>query len=266
MLTIGEFSVITKLPVKTLRFYHEQGLLIPDYIDEESSYRYYRNASVDRAEAITFLRELDFSINDIADILKNYSEDIDICSLLAKQKECISAKAAKYNEAVDRIELFLKTTKEYNMNEANRTILEKQIDDIIFAGYRFKGKYQEVGRAFKAVGKAAGRFISGPAMSFCYDSEYMEDNADIEAGFPLLKKVTLKGIDTHVLKGGKAVTITHYGPYETLGNSYTELFSYINEKKYSTIIPCREIYIKGPGMIFRGNPDKYVTELQVMVV
>ena len=26
--------------------------------------------------------------------------------------------------------------------------------------------------------------------------------------------------------------------------------------------PIREIYIKGPGMIFRGNPKKYITEIQ----
>ena len=26
--------------------------------------------------------------------------------------------------------------------------------------------------------------------------------------------------------------------------------------------PIREIYIKGPWMIFRGNPKKYITEIQ----
>ena len=26
--------------------------------------------------------------------------------------------------------------------------------------------------------------------------------------------------------------------------------------------PIREIYIKGLGMIFRGNPKKYITEIQ----
>ena len=29
--------------------------------------------------------------------------------------------------------------------------------------------------------------------------------------------------------------------------------------------PCRGIYIKGPGMIFRWNPRKYVTEVQIPV-
>ncbi len=265
MLTIGEFSVITRLSVKTLRFYHEEGLLVPDYIDEDSSYRYYRESSVQRAAAIAFLRELDFSINEIMGIMKVYNEDSDLVSVLARQRECISTKIAKYNEALDKIELFMKTTREYNMNEGNRAVLEKYIDDMIFAGYRFKGRYQDVGQAFKTVARGAGRYISGPAMSFCYDMEYKENDADIEGGYPVSRKINVKGIDVRVLKGGKAVTVTHYGAYETLGNSYTELFSYINEKRYRSLAPCREIYHKGPGMIFKGNPDKYITELQVMI-
>jgi DNA-binding transcriptional MerR regulator len=52
MFTIGEFSIITKLSVKTLRYYHEQGLLEPDYVDQETSYRYYRESSIDKARPL----------------------------------------------------------------------------------------------------------------------------------------------------------------------------------------------------------------------
>ena len=37
------------------------------------------------------------------------------------------------------------------------------------------------------------------------------------------------------------------------------------EHDYGVILPSREIYLKGPGMIFRGNPKKYVTEIQLLV-
>jgi DNA-binding transcriptional MerR regulator len=39
--SIGEFSTIKGLPVKTLRFCHEQGLFVPSCIDEETGYRHY---------------------------------------------------------------------------------------------------------------------------------------------------------------------------------------------------------------------------------
>ena len=45
--SIGEFSKITGLTIKTLRFYHEQGLLTPTTVDEETGYRYYAEAKIE---------------------------------------------------------------------------------------------------------------------------------------------------------------------------------------------------------------------------
>jgi effector-binding domain-containing protein len=73
------------------------------------------------------------------------------------------------------------------------------------------------------------------------------------------------GISVRELKGGKCVSIIHKGPYDKLGDSYKKIFSYINEKNYKTEIPSREVYIKGPGMIFKGNPNNYLTEIQVFI-
>ena len=32
-----------------------------------------------------------------------------------------------------------------------------------------------------------------------------------------------------------------------------------------TQLPSREVYLKGPGMILRGNPKNYLTEIQIPV-
>ena len=50
-----------------------------------------------------------------------------------------------------------------------------------------------------------------------------------------------------------------------LRNSYKKVFGYINQKGYKTTIPTREVYQKGPGMIFKGNPQNYLTEIQVLI-
>ncbi len=41
MLSIGEFSKISHLTMKTLRYYDEIGLLKPAFIDPKNGYRYY---------------------------------------------------------------------------------------------------------------------------------------------------------------------------------------------------------------------------------
>ncbi|HVA45577.1 MAG TPA: MerR family DNA-binding transcriptional regulator [Pirellulales bacterium] len=38
MFSIGELSKLTQLPVKTLRYYHEEGLLIPAFVDPDTGY------------------------------------------------------------------------------------------------------------------------------------------------------------------------------------------------------------------------------------
>lgn len=69
----------------------------------------------------------------------------------------------------------------------------------------------------------------------------------------------------HTLPGGRCVSIIHEGPYDQLSHSYARLFGYLQEKDYSLQLPIREIYLKGPGMIFKGNPSHCLTEIQVMI-
>lgn len=41
MFKIGDFSMLSKVPVKTLRYYDQIDLLKPKQIDQDSGYRYY---------------------------------------------------------------------------------------------------------------------------------------------------------------------------------------------------------------------------------
>lgn len=266
MFQIGEFSIIARLSIKTLRHYHDEGILVPDYVDEESGYRYYRESSVERARVIGVLRGLEFSISEIREMLTNYSEDEEVVVFLERQRGGLMEKARQYRDMGREIEAMIESIRRNEMkHEQVNDILEKRLDDMIFAGHRFKGKYAGVGKAFGIVGRRAGRHIAGSAMSLYYDGEFRETDADIEAGFPVSKTVAGEGISCRVLPGCRAVTLVHRGPYENLGEGYAKIFAYLEEKKLRAVLPTREVYIKGPGMIFRGNPQKYVTEIQVPV-
>ncbi|MCP4136250.1 MAG: MerR family transcriptional regulator [bacterium] len=267
MFSIGEFSLISRLSVKTLRYYHEEGILLPDYIDEDSGYRYYKNSSVDKAQTISMLREMEFSISDIKDIFLNYSEDVEISAYLATQKERIKKKIEKYKKIDSTINTLVEGIRRNDTNEDKYTteIIEKDLDDIIFCGCRFKGIYSDVSTAFKKTGKEAGRFITGKPFTLYYDGEYKDKDADIEGGFPVSKTIKGNEVSSRVLPGGYAVTILHKGAYETIGKSYEKILTHIEENKLTVQLPTREIYHKGPGMIFRGNPDNYITEIRILI-
>ncbi|MBN1498963.1 MAG: MerR family transcriptional regulator [Spirochaetes bacterium] len=265
MYSIGEFSRLTELSVKTLRYYHNEHILEPDYIDNDSGYRYYRKASLEKAEMIKMLRQLEFSITEIREITDNFTDDSEILPFLISQREKIRLKSEEYLRIKNSLESIIENAQERKMKKFySDKIVEKNTGDIIFAGFRYKGKYDEVGKAFAKTAKAAGRYISGSAMSLYYDGEYRENDADIEGGYPVKKDINNAEINCRILKGGKAVTVIHNGPYDTLSESYKKLFDYIQDHKLITKLPVREAYLKGPGMIFRGNPEKYVTEIQIM--
>ena len=68
-LSIGDFSRMTYLSVKTLRHYHDVGVLEPAEIDPSSGYRFYLPSQVGVAQMIRRLRDLGMPLDDVRTIL-----------------------------------------------------------------------------------------------------------------------------------------------------------------------------------------------------
>ncbi len=142
---------------------------------------------------------------------------------------------------------------------------EKQLEPMRVAGLRMRGPYTECGKGFAKLGRKVGFKACGKPMMLCYDSEYKPNDADFEVCMPVRGCEDTDDIRVYELPGGRCISCLHYGPYDTLPASYERLLALIAERGLEVLRPCREVYLKGPGMIFRGNPKKYVTELQIMV-
>jgi DNA-binding transcriptional MerR regulator len=55
-LTVGDFSRATHLSIKTLRHYHQVGLLEPTAVNPDTGYRYYSAGQIPTAQVIRRLR------------------------------------------------------------------------------------------------------------------------------------------------------------------------------------------------------------------
>ncbi|MBN2803366.1 MAG: MerR family transcriptional regulator [Deltaproteobacteria bacterium] len=265
-LSIGDFSRISKLTVKTLRMYHERGLLIPAYVDETSGYRFYDERNWETARVIVQLRKFDFTLAEISQILDTVSSDGELMAELKAKQKAIIEKMERYKDISRSIDTILAQEEEINMSHINQfEIEEKQVDTILIAGYPMKGKYSDIGKGFGVLGKKMGRFINGKAIGLYYDGEYKESNASFEACFPVRKGTSTKEISVRELPGGTVLSLVHKGPYTTLSNSYKRLLDHISQKGIESQLPTREIYSKGPDMIFKGNPNNYLTEIQIPI-
>ncbi|QDT25460.1 Mercuric resistance operon regulatory protein [Gimesia panareensis] len=267
LFSIGEFSKITGLSIKTLRFYHEQAVLIPSHIDEKTGYRYYAESKIERAHIITSLRRLNFTLSDISDILSNFDDEADLLDYLEQQKQRISEKLKEYRVISDSLNQIILREKEARkvMKQATFEVEEKTVDSVLIAGIRMQGKYSDCGKGFGQLGRQLGSHICGKPFLLHYDTEYKELDADFEACMPIRKEISEEGISVRELEGGRCVALIHKGPYEELGRSYARILSYIKQKGLEIKMPTREVYIKGPGMIFKGNPRNYLTEIQMLI-
>src|SRR5580700_6704556 len=69
-LTIGDFSRVTFLSVKTLRHHHRVGLLEPAGVDPITGYRRYTTVQIPIAQVIRRFRDLDMPLDDIGSVLR----------------------------------------------------------------------------------------------------------------------------------------------------------------------------------------------------
>lgn len=265
MLSIGEFSHAARLTVKALRYYHELGLLPPAKIDDTTGYRYYDDYSLQRASAICSLKELGFSLKEIQVIFMECESEEDINHYIVNKLAEVRKKRSELDDLEQRLHVFQEQSKE------NGAVINiGSIEEFVFklrgyVSYRITGKYSDLGQGYKHLYKKFGRYAIGCPYAFFHDMEYVEDSAIMDAVVELRSK---PDHDTEYYFDNfscQAVKITHKGAYGTQGTAYAKLFQYCRNKGYELKPPLIEHYIKGPGLILRGNPQNYITECIALI-
>src|SRR5262249_29218862 len=141
MFSIGEFSKLTGLTVKTLRFYHEEGLLIPAFVDPDTSYRYYNESQIETARVIAYLRSLEFPLADIKQLPADKDEP-GLLDRLERQRSQIKEQIKRLQRTVRSLEEFITAERQGQaMTETLEGVTEKNVDALLVAGIRMKGRY-----------------------------------------------------------------------------------------------------------------------------
>lgn len=99
MLRIGEFSKLTGVSIRTLRYYDQIDLFKPAEIDLFTDYRYYKEEQVEDLELINKLKSVGFSLEEIKGNWNNFSNEI----MIKKQQE-LQEKLADINQSIKEID------------------------------------------------------------------------------------------------------------------------------------------------------------------
>lgn len=97
---IGEFSKLTGIPIRTLRYYDSIDLFKPSEVDLFTSYRYYKEEQIKDLKLINKLKEVGFTLEEIRDNWNNFSEE-----LFLKRKEKLLKEIEVKNEAIKKTDI-----------------------------------------------------------------------------------------------------------------------------------------------------------------
>lgn len=127
---------------------------------------------------------------------------------------------------------------------------------------KYKGIATEANKIFPNVFKSIRGKVNG-APFFSYLAMNPETKqGEMELCVPTVENPAGNGIEVKEMPRIKAVCVTHIGSYETLPLAYAAIDKYAADNGLILTLPFREVFIKAPGMFLKGNPDKYITEIQ----
>ena len=128
LLSIGELSKLTGASLRSLRYYESLGILIPAYVDPDSSYRYYSLEQAHLVELILLCIELDIPLKEFANFM-DADKNIDFPALLAKGRLLAQVKMKTLERGlalIEQIDHQIQTSSAYPKGEIYTKVQEEQ--------------------------------------------------------------------------------------------------------------------------------------------
>jgi len=135
MIRIGDFSKLSRVSIKTLRYYDDMGLLKPVHVDEWTGYRYYAFEQLARLNRILALKDLGFSLAEITELLDEQVSLEQLRGMLRVRQSEAQQRVKDEQERLERIGARLRQIEmESKMSEYD--VIIKQVDPIRVACMR----------------------------------------------------------------------------------------------------------------------------------
>lgn len=246
---IGEFSRLTYLSVKTLRHYHDVGLLEPASVDRHTGYRRYSLEQVAQAHLIRRLRDLDMPVPEVREVLAAPDDAARDARLRAHlehmeaQLERTRSVVASLRELLSAAGAPLEVT--YRRLEPQPVLAVRDLVTAAGSG----AWYDDAVAALTSTLSALGVTAEGP-FGCTWAREFFEDERGEAVAFvpvPLGIGAPAGGVLSTRLPGGLFAVAPHLGGFEDFDRTYGALGSHVVRHDTPLPDPVREIYLVGPG-------------------
>jgi DNA-binding transcriptional MerR regulator/effector-binding domain-containing protein len=246
-MTIGAFSRLTHLSVKTLRYYHEVGLLEPAVVDPDSGYRYYRPGQAHSAHLVRRFRDLGLPVADVKAVLA--APDLTARdAILAGHLDRMREQLRQTEIAVDSLRRML---------EGGTTAAA--IEERVLRGGPTISVAADVARTdmvswfwdalaeLRAIAVSAGLEQTGPVGGLYDDELFTQDAGHARVYLPVTASPALDRTDARwELPAGRFAVARHAGPHSDVDRTYAALGTYAAGHGRDGAGPVRERYLANP--------------------
>lgn len=262
MIKIGEFSKLSHLTIKALRFYEKEGLLIPEAIDERNGYRYYQTRQLENATKIKAYRQLGLTIEEIKAIQNGADLKLILAAkaeVLKKQKETIDVRLSIINHILEE-------------NEMKYQVTLKEIPSVIVYYTELRvTAFSDMMKLIPELGAECRRLnpqikCAEPRYEFCeyLDEEYKPSDILIRHN----EAVDQMGKESDRIKfrevpAVRVLSILHRGAYDEIGEAYAYIMKYAEDNGYKVSGFARECYID--GIWNKESVEDWLTEIQLPI-
>jgi len=280
MFKIGDFSKLSQVSVKTLRYYDELGLLKPVEVDRFTGYRSYSADQLPRLNRILALKDLGLTLDEIGTLLDDELPAAQIRGMLRLKQVEARERVQDEQARLARVEARLRQIEEEGKMPTYEVVIKKAEPQLVASIRDVIPTFAAQGRVWNELDAFLSRRKAnpiGPCLTVYHDTEFKEHDVDVEVCEPLgsavpgddrVKVYTLPGVE-------KMACILHRGSFENVGQTYGALTAWIQANGYRIIGSNREVYlvavllqksaVQYPASYLTDKEENRLTEIQFPV-
>ena len=252
-ITIGEFSRLTHLPVKTLHHYHEVGVLEPAEIDPATGYRRYRPEQVADAHLVRRLRDVRMPLAEIRAVLdadpaeRNAGIAAHLDRLhdeLTRTATAVASLRALMAAGPAPAEIRLRDLPSQPALAVTATIGRAEIGDFCAQAYP---------RLFAAMGRL-GTQPGGPGAALYAPGWFADGGGEVTVYVPVHAEPPEREhvpqpdrVQLITVPGGTHAVALHAGGFDELDLTYGLLGRHVLDRGIGAGGPIREVYLVSPA-------------------
>ncbi|MFI5834108.1 MerR family transcriptional regulator [Micromonospora sp. NPDC051300] len=243
-LTIGEFATVTQLSVRTLRRYHEAGLLEPERVDPFTGYRYYGTEQIPTAQVIHRLRELDVPLAEVRAILATDDPD--------RRAAVVAGHLRRLEEALERTRGSVVALRRLlGPRDGGLSVEVRSVPGCVVAGVR--GRVELAGAGAWYDGAMAeldavwpvGERVGPPGGQYANEL-FTAGVGDVVVYRPVRDPRPSGRVEVVELPAAEFAVAVHVGPHDDIDVTYGRLGGWVVGHALAVDGPVRETYLVGP--------------------